>query len=126
MTWIWWLALLAGLVMAHDLSMATVGHPGSHVQDTTRSMADHDTGRGHHHADAAPPPDETVPESCGTVRLAPARQDVPEHRLFTGPILEAVFEPWQTTTRAISVHLLENPVSNSPSACLARFQVFRI
>lgn len=123
----WWmvLALLAGLVMAHDLSMAVVGHPVAHVDDATGAPAGHDAGPRHHH-DSTQVSAETTPESCGIVRLAPARQDVPDRLPLPTPVLETGFEPWQMALRAISANLLTNPVPSSPSACLALFQVFRI
>lgn len=121
------LALLAGVVMAHDLSMAAMGHPVPPAAESgvAQAPARHDAGS-HHRDDATPASIEAAPESCGTVRLAPARQDVPDRSPLPDPVLGPGFEAWQTALRAISANLLANPVPHSPSTCLARFQVFRI
>ena len=127
----WWLllALLMSIVLVHDVSMAAMGHDAVTVEDANRLAMALDAAVYHHQAGAnqeAGETDDTVPESCGTVRLTPARQDTPDRSPLPDLIFGTVGDPSQSRTRSISAQLLVRPVPDSPSACLARFQVFRI
>lgn len=102
---------LIAVILLHDLSMAVVGHgvmPGS----------DHDESQVSHR-------ETTVPEECGTIRLANQRISAPEPTV-SDSLHSANIAPNLLEFSGISEPFLVVPVTPPPSACLAVFQVFRL
>jgi hypothetical protein len=103
--------MLIAVIVLHDGSMAVAGHAPTSASD--------------HHGDHAQHDRTTVPENCGTVRLVTQRLSAPEPPVSDTPS-SLVLVPDLPIFAAISESFLVVPVVPPPSACLARFQVFRI
>ena len=104
-----WIVVLLAVIMLHDGWMAVEGHAVAPAHD--------------HHDDHVPDEVTLVPEDCGTVRLVLQRMSPPEPPVRDSALLPV---PALPTFAAISEPFLVVPVVPPPSACLARFQVFRI
>jgi hypothetical protein len=103
--------VLIAVILLHDGSMAFAGHAPIATSD--------------HHGDHMQHDETTVPENCGTVRLAAQRLSIPESPV-SDALPSVILFPDEPIFAAISEPFRVVPVVPPPSACLARFQVFRI
>ena len=113
---LWAIALvLLAVILLHDVSMATVGHPVASPSMSAPDFA--------HHPHDAPTPER---DACDTVRAQYLR--LPDPDLSAGPDVRPSHAPLpiQWSDSAISDAYLIVSVLPPPSACLALFQSFLI
>ena len=107
------LIIVLAMLLFHDGTMAATGH-------ASVTPPAHEGGSTHHEDESL------VPGDCGTVRLPMSRMSAPEPPAIPD-LLHALLPTVDALVRsAISEPFLVVPVIPPPSACLARFQVFRI